>query len=64
MTDEQKIALAHLRRIELRLKDVPVTEKVALAASQLFLLAEDVLEGDLMRIQERARVTLGLLDPS
>ena len=63
MSDEQRIALAHLRRIIRRMEDVPVTERTALQASQLALLIEDIMGGCAFAIQERVRTTLLLAAP-
>lgn len=64
MTDDQRMAFAHWSRVCRRVEDVQVTDRVALGLSSLALLAEALMSQDTMAIQERARVTLGLLDPS
>lgn len=64
MTDEQRIALAHWRRLALRIEDVDVPEKTARCLSALALLAEDLMAGSLAGMQERARVMLALMDPA
>lgn len=64
MTDEQRIALAHWRRVSMRIEDMPVTERTARCLSALALLSEDLMAGSLAGMQERARVVLALMDPA
>ena len=64
MNDERRIALAHLRRVACNLESVPFSERTALCVSSLALLIEDLAAGNPMAIQERVRVTLGLLEPT
>lgn len=63
MSDEQRIALAHWRRLSFRIEDQDVTDRTARCLSALALLAEDIIAESPMAMQERVRVVLGLMDP-
>lgn len=62
MTDEQTIAIAHLKRVRINLQDTPVTERVSLQVSALAMLMDAVMTENPMAVQERVRITLRLLD--
>lgn len=62
MSDEQRIALAHWRRLACRIEDQDVPDRVAACLSALALLAEDMIGSSPNAVQERARVALALMD--
>lgn len=64
MTDEQRIAMAHLARVRGNVADIPLTEQQYLSISSLAMLMDDVMSGNRMAIQERVRVTLRLMEPA
>lgn len=63
LSDEQRMAWAHWARVSVNIEEIPVSDRVALGLSSLALLADALMSDNPMAVQERARVTIALLDP-
>lgn len=63
MSDEQRIALAHWRRLACRIEDQDVPDRVARCITAAALLVEDMIASSPNAMQERARVLLMLMGP-